>query len=226
MKLELKNKSGIYAIINNITGMLYVGSAINIHKRFLKHESLLRNNKHHCNYLQNSYNFHTCDAFVFSVLEYINNVEDLIIREQWYINYFEFENLFNSSPKAGSTLGAKYSDKAKQKMSNAHKGKKLSQKHIQNISNAIKGKKHSDKAKQKISNGHKGKKHSKEHIQKLAESHKKKVIQINKDTQHSIKLWESATDAALQIANAMPSNISACCRGIQKSAYGYKWQYA
>ena len=66
----------------------------------------------------------------------MDNHDKLIEREQYLIDYFELENLFNSCPKAGSSLGLKRSNESKQKMSNAHKGKKLSQEAKQKVSNA------------------------------------------------------------------------------------------
>ena len=41
-----------------------------------------------------------------------------------------------------------------------------------------------------------------------------------------IKIYPSASEAARQVKNQnAQSNISLCCRGKSKTAYGYKWQY-
>lgn len=39
-----------------------------------------------------------------------------------------------------------------------------------------------------------------------------------------IRFWESATKAGKEL-NIPNTNITACCRGRVKSAYGFKWQY-
>lgn len=48
--------SGIYAFLNLITGMFYIGSAKNFYKRYHVHKSLLINNKHDNSYLQRAWN--------------------------------------------------------------------------------------------------------------------------------------------------------------------------
>ena len=47
---------GTYKIINKKTQKYYYGSSKNIYVRIIQHKSQLKNNKHHCVYLQNSYN--------------------------------------------------------------------------------------------------------------------------------------------------------------------------
>lgn len=77
------NFSGVYCILNTINGKMYIGSSKNIKTRLYKHRSLLRNNKHDNQYLQNAYNKYCEDAFIILVLE---KCEELTIREQYYIN--------------------------------------------------------------------------------------------------------------------------------------------
>ena len=59
MKSQCRNigiVSGIYKIVNKIDGKYYVGNSKNIYKRWIKHKSLLRHNKHINDYLQNAFN--------------------------------------------------------------------------------------------------------------------------------------------------------------------------
>ena len=65
----MKNKSGIYMILNIHNNKCYVGSTKNFYKRKLEHFRLLILNKHHSNYLQRSYNKYGRDKFIFIVLE-------------------------------------------------------------------------------------------------------------------------------------------------------------
>lgn len=46
MSQDLKNKMGIYQIINIIDGKRYIGSSNNLHKRRLRHFWMLKNNRH------------------------------------------------------------------------------------------------------------------------------------------------------------------------------------
>lgn len=80
-------ESGIYQIKNKMSGKVYVGSSIDIKKRFYKHLWLLKNNKHDNNHLQNSFNLDGESSFEFSILEYCNETE-LVLKENHYINLF------------------------------------------------------------------------------------------------------------------------------------------
>lgn len=143
-------KSGIYKIQSK-SGKIYIGSAIDINKRWNLHKNSMVKNKHHNIHIQRSFNKHGIDYFSFSVLEYCEK-EKLIEREQYYIDMMKPE--FNICKTAGSTLGIKLgamSDEQKNKISKSHIGKKLSQEAKLKISNAHKGKKHTEEFKNYIS---------------------------------------------------------------------------
>ena len=57
-----------------------------------------------------------------------------------------------------------------------------------------------------------------------ANKRKKPIVQLNKDGT-VIKAWESLTDIRKALGFA-EGNIVKCCKGIIKSAYGCKWEYA
>ena len=65
----MEKKSGIYKILNIINNKIYIGSAVNIDRRWSEHKSLLTNNKHHSKYLQNSFNKYGTENFLFEVVE-------------------------------------------------------------------------------------------------------------------------------------------------------------
>ena len=71
--------------------------------------------------------------------------------------------------------------------------------------------------------GNKGKKLSKEHKRKAAENRYKIVLQFDLDG-NFIQEWESAT-LVCKLNNWNRGNIHNCCRGKQKTSYGYKWKY-
>ena len=60
---------GVYGIYNEITGKWYVGSSLEITKRWWRHLWELRQGKHHSPKLQRSFNKHGEGAFRFLVLE-------------------------------------------------------------------------------------------------------------------------------------------------------------
>ncbi len=78
--------SGVYVIQNVITGDCYVGSSVDIARRKLKHFHQLRSNKHGNQHLQSAYNKYGHDSFLFNLHEEVAVREDLVGREQYWIN--------------------------------------------------------------------------------------------------------------------------------------------
>jgi hypothetical protein len=90
----LKNKSGIYAIVNTVNNHRYIGQTKDLLQRKRDHFNNLKGNKHHSCYLQNSYNIHGANKFQFVVLEYVYEWADLNEREQFWIT--ELKPEYNS----------------------------------------------------------------------------------------------------------------------------------
>lgn len=68
-------KSGIYMIYNKENDKKYIGSSINMYERLHKHFSLLRNNKHENQYLQNAFNKSGVENFDVKILKFCNEEE-------------------------------------------------------------------------------------------------------------------------------------------------------
>lgn len=106
--------SGIYKIQSIIKPeRYYVGSAVNIRRRWNEHLLRLKINIHHSEKLQRHFNKYGESDLIFIVLEPCFP-EFLIAREQYYID--KLEPFFNSSLTAGSILGFNHSEETKQKM--------------------------------------------------------------------------------------------------------------
>lgn len=100
----LKNKSGIYQIRNLVNNKIYVGSSNNLYRRkTYEHFRELRLNKHHNKYLQNSYNCHGEENFVFEVIEFCIEKERYIIEQYWLDKFYGKDFCYNENPKAGET---------------------------------------------------------------------------------------------------------------------------
>ena len=115
---ENKNKSGIYIWVNKLNNESYVGSSVNLTKRFRRYYNI--------NYLKGRlviYNSriykallkYTYSNFNLEILEYCN-IESLKIREQYYIDLLKPE--YNICKTAGSMLGFKHSLKTLEKFKN------------------------------------------------------------------------------------------------------------
>lgn len=104
---------------------IYVGSAINFENRKSVHLCELKNKKHGNVKLQRHFNKYGKEDLVFSIIEPVENREELIQREQFYID--TFLPYFNICPTAGSNLGRKFGPQSlerRQATSKRHRGVK------------------------------------------------------------------------------------------------------
>jgi len=83
---------GIYTITNKIDNKIYVGYSINCFKRFSEHKSLLVNNKHKNDHLQNAWNKYGKENFVFEILEECDKVY-LSSQENYWCNLLNSNDL-------------------------------------------------------------------------------------------------------------------------------------
>lgn len=84
---------GIYMIKNKINDKVYIGSSVDILKRWKDHADALNDLlKRKCNdYLHKQWKKYGEENFIFSILEKCDK-EDLIIREQYYIDLYDSQN--------------------------------------------------------------------------------------------------------------------------------------
>jgi group I intron endonuclease len=95
--------TGIYQIKSIVhPERIYVGSAININRRWNQHLRDLKNFRHHSLKLQNHYNKYGVNDLIFILIEECTK-ENLIIREQFYLNITN--TYFNICKTAGNCLG-------------------------------------------------------------------------------------------------------------------------
>lgn len=118
--------TGVYKIENMINGQCYVGSAVNVPQRFAAHRSMLKLNEHHSRKLQRAWLKYGEAAFVFAVIESVQERAQLVEREQFWIEELRAfgERGYNMAPKAGNTLGVKLSPETRARISAVQLGKK------------------------------------------------------------------------------------------------------
>ncbi len=166
--------TGVYCIRNLVNKKVYVGSsAKSLRRRRNTHFSKLDQNVHANKHLQASWNEYGKNSFEFIILEYCFP-ESCIKNEQFWIDKLESTNNelgYNLRIVAESNLGFKYSEESRLK----RLGTKLSEKHKQNISNAMKGREFSPEHCANITKAKTGKKASEETRKKLSEAHKGKM---------------------------------------------------
>lgn len=165
--------SGVYLITCTTNNKIYIGSSVNITRRWHWHKTALRRRKHHSVLLQRAWNKYGEECFTFSVLEKCKPSECLK-REQVWLDalcacdpsrgYNTARN--TSAPTKGRAISAEH----RAKIGAAHKGMKRPPEHGRKISEARKGKPLSEEHRAKLSAAHKGKKQSPELIAKRTRS--------------------------------------------------------
>lgn len=223
----------IYLRTNRYNGKKYVGQATT--KRFKERQDRWKSNSYR--YAGKAINAarakYGIDAFDFEILKECDDKE-LGFWEKYYIKELNTKvpNGYNMTEGGEGLCGYSPSKETKKKMSEAHKGHFVSEDAKKKISEAHKGKKLSEETKKKLSEINKGKKHSEETKKKMSEKQKgiyntkisKPLFQIDKKTNEVIEEFPSAREVERQLGFAN-TNISSCCLGKQKTAYGFIWRY-
>ena len=114
----------IYAIRNIQNNKRYIGSTINVKKRWSEHQRTLRNGTHHARHLQRAWKKYGEDAFVFELLETDIVYEDLLKKEQTWLNQHHTRELYNTTPYVRNGFhGYHHTAETKQKISQLHTGR-------------------------------------------------------------------------------------------------------
>jgi group I intron endonuclease len=119
-RIRILKNCGIYVIRNIVNDNIYIGSSVNIKKRFCQHRNSLRKNKHHNKYLQRSWNKYGEENFEFVVIEHHSYPEKILGRENQYILLYNPEYNSVRVNKEGRFV---LSEETKKRISESNKGK-------------------------------------------------------------------------------------------------------
>lgn len=186
---------GVYAIRHVASGKMYIGSAFNIFRRWREHRSRLSRGKHENRYLQNAWDKHGPDAFVFEVLQVIEGQADTLRAEQESLDHFRpWRRIagYNIGRVAGAAMvGRRHSAKSRARIAAALTGRPVSAETRAKLSASNTGYKHSPEALAKMSEhnrsrspefranmsaARKGKRLSEEHRAKLSAAQKGRQV--------------------------------------------------
>lgn len=84
--MTLEARPGIYLITQLSSGLVYVGSSVNVKNRVSRHRTELKNGTHGNAHLQRAWNKYGEADFAISVLEYLPSTDKLIACEQRHID--------------------------------------------------------------------------------------------------------------------------------------------
>lgn len=152
------SKCGVYIIENLMTQTVYIGStAQTFFRRWASHQSLLRLKKHGNIHLQRAYDLNGASAFRCSVLEYVEDADQILAREQYWLDHYRQRDIYNMCPIAESPAGRKVSAAQKAKLSQILKAIKSQPEDRKRQSDLMRGRKLN----------------TKEHYQKLSQQNAK-----------------------------------------------------
>ena len=233
----------IYGWYNMKSGKWYIGQTVNQERRFKDHIDAAINKKDNTKF-HNALRKYGLENFVYCVLE--SNVlrENLNLKEQEWIEYYDsFYNGYNLTAGGSQTI---FSEETRQKLSDKLKGKHLSEETRKKLSESHMGKKMSEEARKRMSDSRKGLipwnkgkttwntgKHgiySEETRKRMSESHKGKPSNKRKKvskydlTGNYIQTYNSITDAVKE--NPKCTSIIGVCKGKFKQSGGFIWKYA
>lgn len=171
-----KNVVGIYQIKNLINGKIYIGSSIDIRGRWWNHKSMLKRGIHDNAHLQRAWDKYGSKIFKFSILEKIVNIENLLVREQWYLDNWSPEyNIAECavSPRRGTTITeetrrkilAYWTKEKREEISKVNKG-----------NTNFRGKRHSEESRKKISKANLGRVFSSETRNRMRQANLGKIL--------------------------------------------------
>lgn len=209
--------SGIYQIVNTINGHCYIGSSVDINKRWSTHKQRLHKGTHDSPYLQNAWNKYGESCFRFSIIEQCDSPL-LIEREQYYID--TLRPIYNTATKAGSRLGIRHTEEARRKISEAGKGRVMSPEARKKIADAHRGVPIlesvlrkltearramiiSDEQKRKMSEARKGRKATPETRAKLSEIQRNMSSDIKTKISQTLKGHSVSEETRQKISNTL-----------------------
>ena len=188
----------IYVRPNRINGKKYVGQATNLKERQRKWTCL--SEKYAGTAINNARIKYGIEAFDFEILKECED-EELDYWEKYYIKELntKIPYGYNMTDGGGGKNGCPVSEETRKKISEIKKGKQ---------------------------SWNKGKHWSEETRKKILESQKNRkiVIQIDKNTNEIIAEFQSLMEVQRQLGYKI-GNLSKCCNGKRKTAYGYIWKY-
>lgn len=212
---------GIYKITSP-SNKVYIGQSenINIRWKYSYYNMCCKQQP----ILYNSFKKHGPENHIFEIIENcsLNQLNEReIYYKQKFINEFGWEMaLFCEIFDQG---GGPKSNPTRNKIGKALKGKKHSEETKRKMSIKATGRIYSEEDKLKISKAKKGKKFSEDKKINMKGKKCKPILQYDLEG-NFIKEWESFKE----IKNKLGFNNSGlcfCCRGIQKTAYGFVWRY-
>lgn len=228
----------VYKITCTANGRIYVGSSIDVQKRWKEHVRDLEKNRHRARHLHRAWVKYGPRFFVFEVLEHTDR-HALISTEQGYLDNLKpfGRRGFNSCPHAASSLGVKRSRAQKKRAMEKRVGRRHTEhtKHLQRISkmgdmNPQFGKPLTEKQRAALLRSGEahpwwGRSHSAETRAKMSRDKACPIVQVAVDGAE-VARWYTAREASRAMGLQSPDTIYRSIVSGTRIAAGFRWRYA
>jgi group I intron endonuclease len=210
---------GIYKITNP-QGKIYIGQSINIEERLYQYKCLSKyslGRKIYNSIKKYGWENHSHEVIIECLIEELDD------KEIYWGEFYEVLGENGLNLKLGEGRG-KCSNETKALMSQRAK-EIMTEEHKKKLSKAKLGKKRSEKAKQALRVPKNSNINYLNNVGKWP-SRTTSVLQYDKQG-NFIKEWDTILEAELTFhpKKIKGNNIVCCCKGRQKTAYGYIWKY-
>jgi group I intron endonuclease len=200
-----RGKAGIYKWTHKESGKSYIGSSVNLSRRFREYFNFNKISKGNMN-INKALLKYGYSGFQLEILEYCE-ISDTVLREQYYINLLVPE--YNILNIAGSSLGYKHSEQTRLKISSGNKGnthtvetKTLMSEVKAGENNPMYGKAHNEESLALIKASRIGRTHSEETRNKIGKSLGTQVMVKDIETE-TISVYDSKRKAAQELKTSL-----------------------
>ncbi len=242
---EFPKLAGIYKFTNKINGKIYIGETMNFKQRMGGHiaRSYDENWTAVISKAFRKYGFSNFEYEIIESYPFGSVTKNFFIeREAFYIKELDAMNVdkgYNRCPYGANTIGYKFSEESRKKMSIARKGRSTKEEtkvkkslSMMGEKNWNYGKKMTDERKALLIKATTTREITEEERTNKSLGHlnsenkpRKPIYQLDKETGEILHTWRSLLDAARHLGKNNPSDIASSTLYPHKSAYGFKWRF-
>lgn len=237
--------SGIYKFTNKVNGKIYIGESLNFKQRMHGHVTKSRD-VNWTAVIARAFRKYGFSNFEYEIIEnypHKSVTKDFLIeREAFYIKNLDAMNPekgYNRCPYGVNTIGYKFSEESRKKMSVARKKRVMRRESIEKQALTISGDKNWNYGKS-MPEDHKKKlfdivttrEITEEERQSKSIGHiksenkpRKSICQLDKTTGEVLHIWRSISDAIRSLGKSSPSDLVNSMKFPHKTAYGFKWRF-
>lgn len=200
----------IYKITNLVNEKIYIGSAKSLYRRHSEYKRVESPKYKASRPIEHAIKRDGFKSFVFEIVEEVDDVAMLIEREQYWIDAlkpFDPKIGYNMCRVANSTIGLKYSDETKLKISEKARGRKASGDTRKKLSESLRMRWEAEREAKHLDGGY------------------EPILQIDMDSLEIIEEHKSIIKVMEKLGSRARDSVKSACNGTYRSSRGFYWCY-